>query len=829
MTSLALPLLAAALLQVRVDVSTQRERPDSAPAAADSAAHSRHSRARRPPRRIPLTAGHLATAYTDARTRSLVARARRARMEQDSSLLSYDATTYQRISAGMALGRIARDRLAFRHEEASRVRWRRGEGVWIDVKGSRVAVPIIAGLNDVHEPEDEVDPGFNTPIPYFPGREPLLLFSSRMMQADVDDRELVHPIAAGAEAYYTYAAGDSVTFRLPTGREIRLVEVRIRPRRPAWNVAVGSLWFDADGGQLVRAGYRLAVPMDIAAVAEQEDPDAFEDVPVWVKPMIFPMRAEVSAITVEYGLHEGRFWLPRTQYAEGEARVSFMRVPFKFETRFDYARVNGTLDSLPPIPEPEPDDSTAASDTAIATELSARDRDDSTRVSVGLQIGDDESHSDSAHRARRAMRKDQRARACGAGGEGHYEMPQSRLDGSVRVLVRVPCDSAALAHAPELPPSIYDSGEEVFGAEQREELLAAVGFGAQAGWAPRPPVIFWGFDRNLLRYNRVEGLSAGAGVRQEFGAGYRGEALAQIGIADLQPNAELSLARSSGRATLGLGVFRRLGVANDWGSPLSASASLSALLFGRDEGLYYRTWGAELTGTLGVREGVTWRLFAEKHSDAEVETQVSLAHAINGFRFPANIRATNGEVFGGALRATRSYGVDPQGWRLLADFRAEGGAGDFDYGRGALDMTISRGLGSRLAGALTVGGGTSGGSVPLQRRWYLGDSRTVRGQRVAICGDETKMLRDPVSPLCGGDAYWLARAELGAAAVAARPVIFADLGWAGDRDDFWHPGRPLAGVGTGASFLDGMIRFDLSHGLYPRRGWRGDLYLEARF
>ncbi|HVE77246.1 MAG TPA: hypothetical protein VNA89_00155, partial [Gemmatimonadaceae bacterium] len=629
---------------------------------------------------------------------------------------------------------------------------------------------------------------------------------------------------------------DSVTFRLPGGRAIRLVEVRIRPRRPAWNVAVGSLWFDADGGQLVRAGYRLSVPMDIAAVAQEEEPDAFDDVPVWVKPMIFPMEANIGAITIEYGLHEGRFWLPRAQHAEGQARVSFMRVPFRFDTRFDYASVNGTLDSLPPIPPEEPDSTRgdslharSAAGDSVAMDLArvVPAQRDTTGVNVSIRVGGGEDVSDSVRARRRRARQARRERECAE--SGSYATTESRYDGSVRVLVRIPCDTAALAHAPELPHSIYDEGEDLFGAEQRGELLAALGFGAQAAWAPQRPTVFWGFDRNLLRYNRVEGLSAGAGVRQVFGAGYRGEALAQIGLADLEPNGELSLARSSGRATLGVGVFRRLGVANEWGSPLNLSSSLSALLFGRDEGLYYRTWGAELTGTLGVTEAVRWRLFAERHSDADVETQLSLAHAVGGLRFPPNIRATNGRVFGGAMRAAHSYGLDPRGWRVLADFRAEGGVGDFDYGRGALDLTLSRGLGPWLAGALTVGGGTSGGSVPLQRRWYLGDARTVRGQRVAICGGETRMLRDPRSDLCGGDAYWLGRAELGASAVGARPVLFADVGWTGDRDDFWHPGRALAGVGAGASFLDGMLRLDLSRGLYPRRGWRGDLYLEARF
>ena len=60
-------------------------------------------------------------------------------------------------------------------------------------------------------------------------------------------------------------------------------------------------------------------------------------------------------------------------------------------------------------------------------------------------------------------------------------------------------------------------------------------------------------------------------------------------------------------------------------------------------------------------------------------------------------------------------------------------------------------------------------------------------------------------------------------------MIFGDLGWAGPRDGWSNVGRPMSGVGVGASFLDGMIRFDVSRGIYPRVQTRVDLYLEARF
>src|SRR5258705_8981532 len=126
--------------------------------------------------------------------------------------------------------------------------------------------------------------------------------------------------------------------------------------------------------------------------------------------MITPMKANVSAITVEYGLHEGRFWLPRSQTIEGDAQVSFMHVPFKLEQRYSYESVNGS--------EPLPDLRIAVGDTA----------------------------SDSVSRA---ARRELRRNECKQGTErARYH---HNRDEDMQILVRVPDDTVALAHSSELP------------------------------------------------------------------------------------------------------------------------------------------------------------------------------------------------------------------------------------------------------------------------------------------------------------------------------------------------------------------------------------------
>ena len=782
----------------------RREVRDSILDAADARGGMR-CRPKRESRRVAVTPEHLRTAFTSPAARTMFESARAARVNQDSSLLSYDAKSYQRISAHMGFRKVGRQRLVFRSENASRVRWERDAGLHVELLGARSAVPFVGRHGSVaaevrQEMEAEMGDAFASmisPVPYYPGRDQLLpMIDHGVIEMDVDEENLIHPLANGSEAYYRYAIGDSSEIRLPTGRTIRLRELRVTARKPQWNVAIASLWFDADSWHLVRAIYRFSEPLDIKAKAEEEDPDAFEDVPGWIKPALFPMQANVSALTVEYGLHQQRYWLPRFQLLEGSADVGFMKITFDLRERFTYSSVGATLDLTP-----------VQAARGMTDTLYARIRNDST-LSDSARRAARRALTDSLAEARRASRR----RQCDE--TGTYERLVRRDEGMPPIAVRIPCDTTVLSRSSELPPSIYDEGEELFGDAELESLRDQVlTLRTQSGYAPQPWRIEYGLG--MSRYNRVEGLSTGIRADRSLGAGYAFTGQARIGTADLQPNAEARMARSDGRRTLALGAYRRLASASDWGNPLGFGASVNALLFGRDEGFYYRTAGVELAAIGEGRSVFEYRLFAERHDEAERETQLSVAKLLNNtVRFRPNIAAEEGEVLGTSLQLAGSRGADPQGLRLFGIVRGEGATGDWTYGRLAAELTTSHGLGPWVDGALTVAGGSSVGGVPVQRLWYMGGYGTVRGQ-------------DPATMV--GDAFWLARAELGAKSIAARPIVFYDLGWAGARDGWRHPGRPASGVGVGASFLDGLIRFDLSRGIWPEEQTRADLYVEATF
>ncbi|MEP6765009.1 MAG: hypothetical protein ABJB66_11885, partial [Gemmatimonadaceae bacterium] len=277
------------------------------------------------------------TAFADSGAKNLLERARIAREQQDVALRSYSATTTQRMSAGMGVRHVGLEKLLWRGDNVSKVEWKRGVGVWVTPIGSRMVVPMA----------DKIDgDGFASAIsvPYFPGKETLWLPDGGTVKTDINERNIIHPIARGAEAYYRYATGDSQSIKLGDGTLIKIRELRITARKSDWHLFVGSFWFDEKSGQLVRAAYRLAVDIDLWSVASEENAadkvsnerveqlrdslaratlahDVYakdstrravakrngnsnnDDAPAWVKAMARPAKAKLDGITIEYALY----------------------------------------------------------------------------------------------------------------------------------------------------------------------------------------------------------------------------------------------------------------------------------------------------------------------------------------------------------------------------------------------------------------------------------------------------------------------------------------------------------------------------------------------
>ncbi len=84
---------------------------------------------REPLRRRPVTPVLMSSAFADSATRALVMLARRARSSQDSSLRGYDAKTQARLTVSLRTSALTPNKLLFRTENVSSVKWRRGRGI----------------------------------------------------------------------------------------------------------------------------------------------------------------------------------------------------------------------------------------------------------------------------------------------------------------------------------------------------------------------------------------------------------------------------------------------------------------------------------------------------------------------------------------------------------------------------------------------------------------------------------------------------------------------------------------------------------------------------
>ena len=721
---------------------------------------------------------------------TLVEKARLARYQQDSALAEYRTIARQRMSSGIGLSSVfgmgvpGPEKLAARFESVARMGWHHRNGAWGEVLGARGVAPI-AG-----ETEPDGEAAVALVFPYHPGSDALWPMTE-LRGAFRDHRDwITHPLDAGSDSLYEFSLGEAVAIRLATGSSVNLREIIVRPRRPSEKLIVGSLWVDAATGSLVRAAYRPSTPVDLWPLLSAEIQSGDEGREMLKK--FGPYVGIVREVIIEHGLYEGRFWLPRVRSARGEGTARGVRLTISIDQTFTYETVRALArgERAQAIAEPR--------DTAADGRVRYRQWNGRVMEGPCREPGDS-----SARWAPDSLAL------------GTTRLPVEYVQG-IRFRMLSACNEDDLAHSPALPGSIYGDGEALFTdtdiAKLRRDVQGALAIDRQAKWSPQPALVTWGWKRGMLRYNRVEGLSLGVTVEKTLGDGYETEYSGRIGLADLQPNGEATIRRSNMRSQLRGTAFRRVVAANEWGDPFGLGPSALALVFGRDDGLYYRTLGAEVGGMLRPSaEGTvwSWRLYAQREDSAPVRTQRSFANAINGLQFAPNIQATAGHFEGATLIAMRSWGANPRGARASGLFRGEAATGTSQFGRASAELTLSQGLGKNSEATLTASGGQSFGDVPVQRLWFLGGPQTIRGFGPGAMA---------------GKAFWFGRFELTRGHPLARPSIFADAGWAGDR--LQAGTSPISGFGLGLTLMEGVVRFDVARSSTGR--FRADLYLNPR-
>ena len=758
-----LTLLLLLCLAAPAAFAQERQRRDSSAAADDAA---------RRARLLPDSAT-LASAYLDANARELVRLARERRRTVDRSIEAYETTAHERVSIGLRL--VRRDRTVWEREVASRIAWERDGPIRIEALGAREVVPIAS--TDIQVPDD-LDQYL--PRLAFDPADPYLLTG----WDDASD-EIPHPLAPGSEVDYRFRTGDTTVIRLPDGRQVRLLEVEVLPRRKAGNLVQGSLWLDEETHAVVQLTFRLA--------------DEFRLDREGNAPRIIEPRLKLEYLTIEYGLWDFQWWLPRIMAIRGAARFGRLAsVPFIYERTYTDYTVRGEPASAPLL---------AVEETEYAVGRRARCP---SRVTVEVsndRSGGRDTPADSAELARRKAARDS-ARAA----QYAKLTPEQRRECD-RFKVVVPGDRVALLDHPMLSPTPLAPGEALLTEAELESLRAQLEQLPGTPWQLARPRFSGPLGGGLVRYNRVEGLSLGAGLDVDLGRVQVG-ADARFGIADREPNGELRIARDGMRTYHQLAGYRRLVPMDPEARPFTLAASLSALVLGHDEVDYYRTLGVELTGAPAIsrRRWYDWRVYAQRETAARKETDFSIPHLIDSTHvFLENEPAREATQYGAALRLRGGLGRDPGGVRAHAELGLDGAVGTFRYWRPALTLRTYLPLPGPYVMMLEGAAGTSFGEPAVQHLWRVGGPTTLRGY---------------ASGAMAGESFWRGRAELATSFPFARLILFSDAGWAGRNEDL-RTDPWLLSAGLGMSLLDGFVRVDLARALKRPTGWRLIAYLDA--
>lgn len=320
-----------------------------------------------------------------------------------------------------------------------------------------------------------------------------------------------------------------------------------------------------------------------------------------------------------------------------------------------------------------------------------------------------------------------------------------------------------------------------------------------------------------VRYNRVEGLVLGVGLRPlGWNDGERRRIYGQLGYAlgldrmrfRLGAESKLGLPFADS-ADLGL----KLGVAwhrdtdspDRWKTPTGEN-SFSALLWRRDRMDYYESegWTAYAVKRLGrdpiAQLSVGYRSDEYRSLDPTTDWSVFRWHA---FRSNPPIEEGRMHSLVGALELGRIRDFEdwPEGRALRIEAETSRGlGGDFSFARLRADGRTYLPLGANVGMSLRLRGGWSSEDAPLQKRYTLGGVGSVRGY--------------PQNSF-EGRRYALANLEF-----ALRDVylFFDDLQLAGLVDAGWisesrapdYRDGEMLSVGAGLSYRDRFARLEIA-------------------
>ena len=706
-----------------------------------------------------------ANPYADSATAALIARARERHRQQDAAVHDYRATLLSRLDANVGRGGFARIVPIAVQEQESELEWQAPNDLKVVTLGLRSRTAFRGA---------DINASWTRPwfVPRFLG-DSIRLLSDR----GFPERAAVHPLAPGADAYYRYAIVDSMQLALP-GRTVRAVGVRITPIRADASLIAGELWLDAESAETVRlsfvfTGKRLWVD----SIGPTHRDTARADRGDALAERILRVSADL-----EYGLYQGRFWLPFRQAVTLDVQLPWFKnlvVPIHFITTFRNVRVNEHLPVA--FTELPPDTSRRA----------RRGRGD-VRHRCGDQIASD-SLADTLSDAKR-----------GCVTVGNWMGGRFEID--------VPSDSV-LRHYPGWTDSLrldLSADDAARLDDLRRDVLSTVEH-LPDSLSGRPRLAL-AFDRftDIWRYNRAEGMSLGAGYEWRLGVPFVSLlAKGRYAFTDQRLQGALTVRRDAPGSRLELVGFREMRDADPLAPGLTFANSLGALWFARDDGDYVFVQGGAVRYQRPLG-GVADLTLAVRYADESAPRRLARS-GVNDLFGGSGRFAPNGLVLAGRFAVAEAEvagGARPLGWSA----GAEATAGAKLYGRAWLAATarssVAWGVDVTVSG---LAGAGAGDSIP-QRDFRLGGEKTLRGY--------------PAGWFRGASA-WTLGIDLGLAHHAVSPVVFADAGEVAPRR-LRFAGRPAASVGAGLSLLDGAVHVEAARPIAPDAQWRWSLVFGAR-
>jgi len=621
-------------------------------------------------------------------------------------------------------------------------------------------VDIVGQRSKSREAGAELFSGFDRP--WFVPRG--LSDSVRVFGTEFPERASLHPLAPDGPDWYRYVLGDTVVIATPDGRRIRLARVEIVPKRPGPALIAGKMWLDLESAEVVRLAFRY-LGTDLWATPEHPTRKDSSDAR---RANRIVNRVLSLDADLEYALQDGKYWMPYRQVLSGQVQVplvSDIYIPFEAVTTFADYEINTGQPVVFRLELPD----------------SVKRRTRTERRAARDSVRDERRSGVDSTVAREVAGR--------LPGGGRYEIRRAPRD-SLRRYAEWG-DSLKLQVTEEDERRLQETKREL--ADLVEGLPRDITGRRLSGFA---------YERlaDAFRFNRIQGTSIGLGYQVDLRA-IRYASLfgtARFGLSDQRLTARLALVQDAPTGKLTLAAYHDLTEGDPFSRGLSAANSIRALISARDEGDYFLATGAALTWETSAGRSMELLLGARGERQRGVKTAakawINDAFGGDGVLEP-NPPIDEGDY--GGLLARLDGRVGGARWQLTAD-----GLSTFDFDARTVRVygQWRQPIGRRTGVTVRALAGVASRPTLPQMEYRAGGQGSVRGFDYGAQR---------------GSAVWVLQTDVSPWRRAIRPVFFLDAGQAGRVSDLGHT-PVLVGGGAGLSFLNGLVRIDLSHPIVHR-------------